>query len=194
LSLAVRRRTCRSITLKVDTHRRPSRANTTGHQRRRRHFICPIIQQYAHLHRYNFRRAGQQGPTRTAALKRAIKQLLGTYSITPSEILQTRKLQKSIFSMLFLKTFEDVKFTVDGTYLSRSLVAAFTIMQCSYFVGGAKSACLCIHRDVAETMVTKLSPFCEYNMTQSVELMGENLLRYSIKTKSGDLRQCRYDH
>jgi len=34
-------------------------------------FICPIIQQYAHLHRYNFRRAGQQGPTRklTAALK-----------------------------------------------------------------------------------------------------------------------------
>jgi len=48
------------------------------------HFICPIIQQYAHLHRYNFRRAGQQGPTRTvtAALKRVIKQLLDTYSTT----------------------------------------------------------------------------------------------------------------
>ena len=48
------------------------------------HFICPIIQQYAHLHRYNFRRAGQQGPTRilTAALERVIKQLLGTYFIT----------------------------------------------------------------------------------------------------------------
>jgi len=47
-------------------------------------FICPIIQQYAHLRRYNFRRAGQQGPTRalTAALKRVIKQLTGTYSIT----------------------------------------------------------------------------------------------------------------
>jgi len=30
-----------------------------------RHFICPTIQQYAHLHRHNFRRAGQQGPTRT---------------------------------------------------------------------------------------------------------------------------------
>ena len=48
-------------------------------------FICPIIQQYAHLHRYNFRRAaGQRGPTRTltAAPKRVIKQLLGTYSIT----------------------------------------------------------------------------------------------------------------
>jgi len=48
------------------------------------HFICTIIQQYAHLHRYNFRRAGQQGPPRTlaAVLKRVIKQLLGTYSIT----------------------------------------------------------------------------------------------------------------
>ena len=35
------------------------------------HFICPIIQQFAHLHDYNFRRAGQQGPIRTltAALK-----------------------------------------------------------------------------------------------------------------------------
>jgi len=46
------------------------------------------MQQYAHLHRYNFRRAGQQGPTRTltltAVLKRVIKQLLGwpTYSTT----------------------------------------------------------------------------------------------------------------
>jgi len=47
-------------------------------------FIWPIIQQYAHLHRYNFRSAGQQGPTRTltAALKRVVKQLLCTYSIT----------------------------------------------------------------------------------------------------------------
>jgi len=44
--------------------------------------IC--VQMYAHLHGYNFRRAGQQGPTRTptAALKRVIKQLLGTYSVT----------------------------------------------------------------------------------------------------------------
>jgi len=48
------------------------------------HFICPIIQEYVHLHQYNFKRAGRQGPTRTitAALKRVIKQLLGTYSIT----------------------------------------------------------------------------------------------------------------
>ena len=48
------------------------------------HFICPIIRQYAHLLQYNFGRAGQQDPTRTltAALKRELKQLLGTYSIT----------------------------------------------------------------------------------------------------------------
>ena len=40
-----------------------------------RHFICPIIQQYAHLHEYDSRRAGQQRPIRTltAALKRSIK-------------------------------------------------------------------------------------------------------------------------
>jgi len=57
------------------------------------HFICPIIQQYAHLHRYNFRRAGQQGPTKTlttAALKRVIKQLLGTYSSTRVKYLKSK--------------------------------------------------------------------------------------------------------
>jgi len=64
-----------------------------------------------------FRRAGQQGQTRTltAALKRLIKQLLGTYFTTRAKhYKQTRKLEKSIFSMLFLKTFKDVKFTVYG--------------------------------------------------------------------------------
>ena len=52
-----------------------------------------------------FRRAGQQGPTKTpaGALKRLIKQLLGTYSNTQVKYYeQTRKLEKSIFSMLFL--------------------------------------------------------------------------------------------
>jgi len=65
-----------------------------------------------------FRRAGQQGQTRTltAALKRLIKQLLGTYFTTRAKhYKQTRKLEKSIFSMLFLKTFKDVKFTVYGS-------------------------------------------------------------------------------
>ena len=54
------------------------------HHHHHRHFICPIMQQCAHLHRYNIRRPGQQGPTRTltAALKRVVKQSLGTYSIT----------------------------------------------------------------------------------------------------------------
>jgi len=41
-----------------------------------------------------------------------------------SKILQTRKLERSIFSVLFLKTFRDVKFTVDGsafqTYITLS--------------------------------------------------------------------------
>jgi len=44
-----------------------------------RHFICPIIQQYAHLHEHNSRRAGQQGLiwTLTAALKRSVKTVTG---------------------------------------------------------------------------------------------------------------------
>jgi len=43
------------------------------------HFVCPIIQQYAHLHEYDSRRAGQQGPirTQTAALKHSIKTVTG---------------------------------------------------------------------------------------------------------------------
>ena len=46
------------------------------------HFICPIIQQYAHLHEHNSRRAGHQGPiwTLTAALKRSIKTVTGCVS------------------------------------------------------------------------------------------------------------------
>jgi len=41
------------------------------HHHHHYHFICPIIQQYAHLREYDSRRAGQQGPIRTltAALK-----------------------------------------------------------------------------------------------------------------------------
>ena len=58
------------------------RLHTTDHH----HFFAQWYSsmEYAHLHRYNFRRAGQQGPTRTltAALKRVIKRLLGTHSIT----------------------------------------------------------------------------------------------------------------
>ena len=49
------------------------------HHHHHHHFICPIIQQYAHLHEYDSRRAGQQGPIRTltAALKRSIKTVTG---------------------------------------------------------------------------------------------------------------------
>ena len=49
------------------------------HHHHHHHFICPIIQQYAHLHEYDSRRAGQQGLIRTltAALKRSIKTVTG---------------------------------------------------------------------------------------------------------------------
>ena len=44
-------------------------------KRHHHHFICPIIQQYAHLRKYDSSTAGQRGPmkTVTAALKRSIK-------------------------------------------------------------------------------------------------------------------------
>jgi len=45
-----------------------------------------------------------------------------------------------------------------------------------------------------EVTVTKLSPFCGYNVTQCVALMGKDLLCYSNKTESSDLRKCPYDH
>jgi len=56
-------------------------------------------------------------------VKRAIKQLPGTYSITEVKYHKREKLEKSIFSTLFLKTFKDVKFTVDECidYLSTQI-------------------------------------------------------------------------
>jgi len=50
-----------------------------NHHHHHHYFICPIIQQYAHLREYDSRRAGQQGPIRTltAALKRSIKTVTG---------------------------------------------------------------------------------------------------------------------
>ena len=81
------------------------------------HFICPIIQQYAHLHEYDSRRAGQQGPTRTltAALKRVIKTVTGYIFYHTGKILQMRKLENSIFSMLFLKKHLKMYMTVAVT-------------------------------------------------------------------------------
>jgi len=60
-------------------------------------------------------RAGQQGPTRTltAALKRVIKQLLGTYSITQVNITNEKTREINLFNSV-PKTFKDAKFTVDG--------------------------------------------------------------------------------
>ena len=44
------------------------------HHHHHHHFICPIIQQYAHLHQYNLEERDSKGPTRTltAALKRSV--------------------------------------------------------------------------------------------------------------------------
>ena len=76
------------------------------------------------LYQYNFRRAGQQGPTRTlvAALKRLIK-VTGYVFYHTSKTLQTKKKtrKKSIISMLFLKH-KDVKFTVDGSVLQTCII------------------------------------------------------------------------
>ena len=49
------------------------------------------------------------------------KQLLGTYSITQVKYHKRDKLEKSTFSMLFLKTFKDVKFVADGTDIYYSI-------------------------------------------------------------------------
>ena len=38
--------------------------------------------------------------------------------------------------------------------------------------------------DVTESMVTKLPPFCGYNMTRCVELVGADVLRYSNRIES----------
>jgi len=64
-----------------------------------------------------FRRAGQQGPTRTltAALKRVIKQLLGTYSITQVKYHKNEKSREINLFNAVPKTITDAKFTVDGS-------------------------------------------------------------------------------
>jgi len=121
-------------------------------------FIFSIIQQYAHLRWYNFRRAGQQGPTRTlaAALKRVIK-LTGYIFYHTNKILQRRKLEKSIFSMLFLKTFKDVKFrpTVDGSAF-QTFITLSTINNSSCFCGILPTSIIFLCRKILE-----LIKYCE---------------------------------
>ena len=74
------------------------------------HFICPIIQQYAHFREYDSRRAREQGPIRTltAALKTFNKkQSLGAYSMTQIKILQTRKTRQiNLFNAIPKKSCE----------------------------------------------------------------------------------------
>ena len=69
------------------------------HHHHHHHFICPIIQQYAHLHEYDSTRAGQQGPMRTltAALKRSINTVTGCiFYHTNKNNYKREKLDKSV--------------------------------------------------------------------------------------------------
>jgi len=83
--------------------------------------IIVIISLFAELYNsmhicIDFRRAGQQGPTRTltAALKRSVKQLLGTYSITKVHITNEKTREINFFNAV-PKTFKGAKFTVVGS-------------------------------------------------------------------------------
>jgi len=51
------------------------------HHHHHHHFICPIIQQYAHLRKYDSRRTGQQGPIKT--LTAALKVCLAALNLLP---------------------------------------------------------------------------------------------------------------
>ena len=57
-----------------------------------------------------------------------------------SKILQTRKLEKSIFSMLFLKTLKDAKFTVDGSAFQTLSTKNFCLILAVHL--GLNSLCL----------------------------------------------------
>jgi len=63
---------------------------------------------------YNSRTARADKNTNSCP-KTCNKAVTGCIFYHTSKILQTRKLENSIFSMLFLKTFKDAKFTVDGS-------------------------------------------------------------------------------
>jgi len=79
------------------------------------HFICPIVQQYAHLRQYSWEEQDSRSDKNTNSCpKRLIQQLLGRPTTQVKYYKQTRKLEKSIFSVLFLKIFKDVNCTVDG--------------------------------------------------------------------------------
>ena len=69
---------------------------------------------FASIQFYKSRTARSDKNT-NSCLKTCNKTVTGYIFYHTSKILQTRKLQKSIFSMLFLKTFKDAKFTVDGS-------------------------------------------------------------------------------
>jgi len=74
------------------------------------------------------------------------------------------------------------------------MLRSFSVGRPSAFDVGTTVAGLYIGwSDVTESMVTIRSPFCGYDMTQCVELNGEELSCYSNKIESVSLRKCPYD-
>jgi len=73
-----------------------------------RHFIWPIIQQYAHLHQCSWSRTARSNKITNRCPKTCHKTVTVYIFYHTSKILQTRKLEASIFSMLFIKTFKDL--------------------------------------------------------------------------------------
>jgi len=55
------------------------------------------------------------GKNTNSCPKTCNKTVTGYIFYRTGKILQTRKLEKSVFSMMFLKTFKDGKFTVNGS-------------------------------------------------------------------------------
>jgi len=72
------------------------------------HFVCPIIQHYAHLHQYNLEEQNSKVRQNTNGCPGMFnKTVIGYIFYHTSKILQTNKKleKKSVFSMLFLKTY-----------------------------------------------------------------------------------------
>jgi len=99
------------------THRPKFRQICRYHyHRHHHHFICPIIQQYVHLHQYSLEEHDSKvRQEHSSCPKTCNKTVTGYIVYHTSKILQTRKPEKNLLFNAIPKTFKDVKFTVDGS-------------------------------------------------------------------------------
>jgi len=93
-----------------------SRSMTITTYHHRHHFICPIINS-VHIYSNTIleeqtARSDENTNSCPKTCNKTVTGYIGLFYHT-SKILRTRKLEKSIFSIVFLKTFKDAKFTVD---------------------------------------------------------------------------------